>query len=402
MGGRSLPCAAAPARTPGTNAGAAVTNAARAIASAAARGEHAGHMRRPLLLLPAVLAWWTLTALVWVGQVATQREAEGQAPQWADVLRQQLASAWLWVPITLWLLWCVRRCPIEPGRIGRALLAQSAAVAAAIALRAAAVLLCNRWIGWYPQLPSPGQVLVASVLNNLLMSWMIVGAAHALVYAERARARERQAMELQARLARARLDALAAQLNPHFLFNALNSIAEMVHRDPDGADRMLVDLGALLRHSLDGSGRQEIALREELAALDHYLGIEKIRLGERLQVQWSIDSALLDACVPPLLLQPLVENAIRHAVATRSSPGRIWIGAQRGSDGLLRLEVADDGGQRAAPGGAGVGLSNARARLRELYGQAQSLRIGERDGGGVRVEVRLPHRRCEPAREDAA
>lgn len=358
-------------------------------------------MRKPMLLLAAVLAWWTLTGLVWVGQMATQGEAAGRAPDWPALLRQQLASAWLWVPVTLWLLWCVRRYPIEPGRIARALLAQAAAVAAAIGFRAAAVLLCNRWIGWYPQLPSPGEVLVASVLNNLLMSWMIVGVAHALVYAARARARERQAMELQARLARARLDALAAQLNPHFLFNALNSIAEMVHRDPDGADRMLVDLGALLRHSLDGSGRQEIALREELAALDHYLGIEKIRLGERLRVQWTVDSALLDACVPPLLLQPLVENAIRHAVATRSTPGQIWIGARREGE-RLHLEVADDGGERAAPGGAGVGLSNARARLSELYGDAQALRIGARAGGGVRVEVRLPYRRCEAARGLAA
>ncbi|KWS03800.1 Autolysin sensor kinase [Lysobacter capsici AZ78] len=357
-------------------------------------------MRNRLSLLLVVLGWWTLNALVWVGQVATMREAAGQAPQWADTLRQQLASAWLWVPITLFLLWVVRRYPFERGRHARAALAQAAAVALVIVLRALAVIGLNGWIGWYAVLPPLGEVLIASVLNNLLMSWMIVGVAHALVYARRARRRERQAMQLEARLARARLDALTAQLNPHFLFNALNSIAEMVHRDPDGADRMLVDLGALLRHSLDSSRSQEIALRDELAALDHYIGIEKIRLGDRLQVRWSIDSTLLDAQVPQLLLQPLVENAIHHAVATRTTPGQVSVRAQRDHAELL-LEVSDDGGQRSAPPGAGLGLGNTRERLRCLYGEDHRFEIGARAGGGTQVCLRLPLRMA-PAGEVAA
>ncbi|MEH6416061.1 sensor histidine kinase [Pseudomonas sp. CGJS7] len=352
-------------------------------------------MRDRLTLWLVVLGWWTLNGLVWVGQVGTMREAGGQAPGWPDLLRQHMASAWLWVPITMGLLWCVRRYPIEPGRVVRALAVQSAAVAAVIVLRAGAVFALNGMIGWYERLPSISGLLTASVLNNLLMSWMIVGVAHALVYAERARQRERQTMELESRLARARLDALAAQLNPHFLFNALNSIAEMVHRDPDGADRMLVDLGALLRHNLDSSGQQEIALRDELAALDHYIGIEKIRLGERLRMNWAIDSALLDARVPQLLLQPLVENAIHHAVATRTTPGEVSVRAQR-SDEHLILEVSDDGGQRSAPQGAGVGLSNTRARLQGLYGGDHRLEIGARPSGGTCVRLQLPYRRWQP------
>ncbi len=354
-------------------------------------------MRDRSLLLLAVLGWWTLNGLVWVGQVATMRAAEGLAAAWGPLLRQEMASAWLWVPITLGLLWCVRRFPLERGRLLRAVLALAAAVAAVIVLRAAAVVALNGWIGWYSRLPPLPELLAASVLNNFLMSWMIVGIAHALVYAERARRRERQAMELEARLARARLDALSAQLNPHFLFNALNSIAEMVHRDPDGADRMLVDLGALLRYSLAASRSQETALRDELAALDHYIGIEKVRLGERLRVQWRIDSDLLDAQVPQLLLQPLVENAIHHAVAVRTTPGEVCVGARREA-GQLVLEVGDDGAPRPPPsppsadGHTGLGLSNTRARLQCLYGAEHGVDIDTRAGGGTRVRLRLPYR----------
>ncbi|RPE81310.1 sensor histidine kinase [Vulcaniibacterium tengchongense] len=346
---------------------------------------------RPLLLCVLVLLWWTLNGLVWTGQVVTMGEATGQPVALERALRMQLASAWLWAPLTLALFWCVRRWPVEPGRVLRALAAHGLAVAAVIVLRALAVRLLNDAVGWYPALPPFPDVLAASVLNNLLMGWLIVGVAHAWVYAGRARRREREAIELGARLTEARLQALSAQLNPHFLFNALNSIAETVHRDPEAADRMLVDLGAMLRHSLDTSRRQLVALREELAALDHYIGIERARLGERLQVQWTIDSDLLDAGVPPLLLQPLVENAIRHAVAARGDAGAICVRAAR-AGGRLVLEVLDDGAHAPAPRGTGVGLSNTRARLQCLYGDDHQLVIAPRRGGGTRVWLSVPCR----------
>ncbi|MFC3549988.1 sensor histidine kinase [Lysobacter cavernae] len=349
---------------------------------------------RPLLLCWLVFGWWTLNGLVWAGQVMTMREATGQALDGVQVLRLELASAWLWAPITLGLFWCVRHWPIERGRVLRALLLQGLAVAAVIVLRALVVIVCNDWVGWYAQLPPVGAVLAASVLNNLLMSWLIIGVAHALVYAERAQRREHQTMELESRLANARLEALSAQLNPHFLFNALNSIAEMVHRDADAAERMLVDLGALLRHSLDTSHSQEIALREELVALDHYIGIEKMRLGERLRVEWGIDSTLLDARVPHLVLQPLVENAIHHAVATRVTPGEVSVRATR-SDSRLILEVRDDGGQPVPSHGPGIGLNNTRARLLCLYGADHLFEIATQAAGGTLVRLDLPYRTVE-------
>ncbi|MDR0182702.1 sensor histidine kinase [Lysobacter arvi] len=347
----------------------------------------------PLVLL--VTAWWTLNGLVWSGQVLNMREATGQSLDVAQVLRLELASAWLWIPITFGLFACVRRWPLEWSatrtRIAKALVAQASAVALVILARALAVVAFNDAIGWYASLPSFGAVLATSALNNLLMSWMIVGIAHALVYAERARHRERQAMELESRLAQARLEALSAQLNPHFLFNALNSIAEMIHRDADAADRMLVDLGALLRHSLGASQQQEVALREELVALDHYLGIEKLRLGERLRIRWGIDAASLDARVPHLVLQPLVENAIQHAIATRTTPGELCVRAARNEDRLI-LEVRDDGGAHPAPRGSGIGLRNTRARLACLYGADHLLEIVALVAGGTLVRLDLPYR----------
>lgn len=351
---------------------------------------------RHLTIGLAVLAWWGLNGLVWAGQVMTMRAAIGQPATWSGVLRLEMASAALWVPATLWLLWCVQRYPIERGRVTRALSWLLLAVAAVLVFRAAAVIALNGWIGWYAQLPALPQILLASVLNNLVMCWLIVGVAHALVYAERMQRRERQTIELEALLSRARLDALSAQLNPHFLFNALNSIAEMVHRDADAADRMLVDLGALLRHSLEGSKHQHIALRDELAALGHYIGIEQVRLGERLRVDCDVDSRLLGAQVPHLVLQPLVENAILHAVARRTTPGDVAVRAKRDAAQLV-LEVEDSGGDRGARAGLGIGLDNTRARLQCLYGDDQRVDVDACAGGGTRVRVWLPYRILEPA-----
>ncbi|QDH69497.1 sensor histidine kinase [Marilutibacter alkalisoli] len=353
---------------------------------------------RLLLLCALVLVWWTLNGLVWTGQVMGMAESTGQTLPLGPVLRMELASAWLWAPLTLGLFWWVRRWPIEPGRILRALALQWLAVALVIVLRALAVLAFNDAIGWYPELPPFTDILGKSVLNNLLMSWLIIGVAHAWFYAGRARRREREAAGLESQLAQARLQALTAQIHPHFLFNALNSIAETVHRDPEAADRMLVDLGAMLRYSLDGSRRKQVPLREELVALDHYLGIEKARLGERLQVEWTIDSDLLDADVPPLLLQPLVENAVRHAIAARTTPGTIEIRVARGDDGQLVMEVLDDGAGASSRHDVGtgtrtgIGLGNTRARLQCLYGGEHGFEVGPRDNGGTRVWLSMPCR----------
>jgi Histidine kinase len=345
-----------------------------------------------LVTVVVVTAWWLLSGLIWSGQIVTMYAARASGgPTLRQVLGAEMASATLWIPLTLMLLWWVRRTPIERGRVARALASLGAAVAAVIVLRAVAVWLFNDAVGWYRQLPAWPILLWTSVLNNLLTAWMIVGVAHALIYAERESRRRRQAVELEARLAQARLDALSAQLNPHFLFNALNSIAELVHGDPAAADRMLVGLGELLRQSLAGAQSQQVALGEELELLAHYIDIEKLRLGTRLRFECSVAPELLPAQVPRLLLQPLVENAIRHAVATRCTPGRVTVRARQHDDRLL-LEVQDDGGEAPAAPGHGLGLANTRARLQCLYGDDHRLELSPQPGGGTLVGLDVPLR----------
>jgi len=206
--------------------------------------------------------------------------------------------------------------------------------------------------------------------------------------------RERKTLELTASLSQAKLEALRLQLQPHFLFNTLNAIATLVHRDANAADEMITNLGDLLRLVLAAT-QPEVPLRRELELVDRYLAIEAVRLGERLHVAREIAPGVLDAAVPPLMLQTLVENAVRHGIEPRRAPGTIALRVE--NLGLrLRIIVADDGvGLPAATEGTekrGVGLANTEARLHELYGNAARLELRAPPEGGTRVEIELPWR----------
>ncbi|WP_242113147.1 sensor histidine kinase [Luteimonas aquatica] len=348
--------------------------------------------KRNWIVVAVAAVWWTLEGLVTTGQLLTMQWPSDELMTVGKALRRGLLSAWLWIPLSVALFWLVERFPIERGRLASSLTVLSTATVGLVLLRALSIWAFNPWLGWYRELPPFGDVLVTSIWNNFLMAWLNIGVAHGWLYAQRARQRERQAEQLQARLTETRLEALSAQLNPHFLFNALNSIAEMVHRDADAADRMLVGLGELLRSSLDYRQGRLVPLREELRLLQHYLEIEKVRLGERLQLQWDIGPGLDDALVPPLLLQPLAENAIRHAIAAKIAPGHL--GVRVGGEGAwLLLEISDDGDGGPATDRQGTGLSNIRARLECLYGDRQSLQLQARPDGGTRACLRLPLQR---------
>lgn len=242
-------------------------------------------------------------------------------------------------------------------------------------------------------------MVLRRVTFQLPIFWGLVGVAHALQFYERAKIRERREAELESLLAQARLQALRMQLNPHFLFNTLNSIASLVHEQPQ-AEEMIEALSDLLRLTLGASDRQEVTLREELHFLHRYLLIEQIRFGERLQLDQHVDLAALDVMVPILILQPLVENAIRHGIETQIAPGRIRIAAERAGESL-RLEVSDNGrGPVPASNGKlreGVGLSNTRSRLQELYSGRASLVLHPGNDRGFSVEIRLPWRTAVPA-----
>src|SRR5262249_12543584 len=197
---------------------------------------------------------------------------------------------------------------------------------------------------------------------TLLIYWIIVVVNHAFDYYQKYREREMRALDLEKRLAQAKLQALQMQLNPHFLFNTLHSISSLMHRDVEAADRMIDRLSDLLRSALEGSDTQEGELQDELEFLKRYLEIEQPRLGDRLTVKMDIEPDTLRARVPNLILQPLVENAIRHGIEPRARPGRIELRAQR-KDATLALEVRDNGIgiKEGELFDEGVGLSNTRA-----------------------------------------
>ena len=250
--------------------------------------------------------------------------------------------------------------------------------------------------------PSATFRIVRQATFQLPAFWVVVAMAHGLRFYQRAKNRERRETELESLLVEARLQALRTQLNPHFLFNTLNSIASLVHDDPDAADEMISSLSDLLRLALGASDRQEVTLREELHFLDQYLRIEQARFGERLRVEREIEPDALDAIVPILILQPLVENAVNHGIEKQQAPAAIQITAKR-SGGALHLQVTDNGRGASNAGGKlkeGVGLGNTRARLRGLYGERGSMKLHAPPEGGFSVAVHIPWR-TEPALDAA-
>ncbi len=235
---------------------------------------------------------------------------------------------------------------------------------------------------------SLAEMFVFGFFGDFLGYWAAVGVLHAVEYHREAREREVQAAALDGALRAGELQMLRAQLQPHFLFNTLQAISTLIHRDPPAADRMLTDLSDLLRTSLTSASAQEVSLADELTFLRRYIDIMCVRFGDRLEVAVDVPDDLLGATVPSLALQPLVENAIRHGMANRVDVGHVVVRARR-EDGRLVLAVHDDGpGPPAAPVPDGIGLANTRERLRRLYGVEGRLEVGgrsrERDNGDPR------------------
>jgi LytS/YehU family sensor histidine kinase len=203
--------------------------------------------------------------------------------------------------------------------------------------------------------------------------------------------REKTAARLQAQLAQAELQVLKMQLQPHFLFNTMHAISSLMHKDIEAADEMMSRLGDLLRCTLESNGTQEVKLQQELETLDLYLAIEQIRLGDRLRATRDIPAELMSAVVPNLILQPLFENAIRYGVSPREEGGSVDIRITR-RDNMLGVTVCDDGPGIGEQAREGVGLSNTRARLEQLYGTNQKFTYSNRAGGGFCVTLEIPLR----------
>jgi len=339
-------------------------------------------MRR-LWVWPAIAAGWTALALLLAVSASLTYRSTGRAANWTLSLERSLVEWWLWALLTPLVVWLARQFPLDhpwPRRAVAIHLAAGMAIALVktAAERAALAWLTGFWIYW----------LASTIALQLTIYLAIVAAAHGVTYYERSRERD----QLAARLADARLQLLSMQLQPHFLFNTLNTIAELVHDDPDAADHMIAGLSDLLRKTLELGPAQEIPLGAELDLLGRYLDIQRARFGDRLRVEIVADGDARMALVPVLLLQPLVENAIQHGLAEHLSSGAIAIRARREGSRLL-MTVSDDGAGPEANGTAArerVGLGNTRARLDMLYGADHQLVLSAGRNGGARTAVEIP------------
>ncbi len=226
---------------------------------------------------------------------------------------------------------------------------------------------------------------------NFFAYFVAVAVLHAFAFQRSARQRELDAALLRAELTTARLETLRAQLHPHFLFNTLNTISELIHIDPPAADAMVVRLAELLRATLDLSAEREVTIAREIEVVSTYLELQRMRYGDRLVVHTSLDRRAASALVPPLITQPLVENALRHGISRRSTTGTVWLTAGA-HDERLRIVIEDDGVGLPETVREGVGLANVRTRLAELFGESHRLALAPRPGGGTIATIEMPYR----------
>jgi two-component system, LytTR family, sensor kinase len=366
-------------------------------------------LRRSELL--GIFAFWTFLALLTAANGLLDPRGRGLQPLVAGApVTLAFVESYLWASLTPFFFWLTSRFSIErDNRVTRVLLFVVAGVVVATLVEAFLSYLRfevffiarrRRLAGFNPFFG----LTRLFWLDDLMVYFAVVAAGFARDYFRRYQARREeaarlraQAAELHAQLAEARLAALRTQLDPHFLFNTLHAISTLVERDPRGVRRMIARLSELLRSSLEEGTEQEVPLEKELAFLNRYLEIMQIRFQGRLAVEMRVDGAVLDALVPTLILQPLVENAVKHGVSKLAGGGTVEIRAYRDTDeDRLVLRVRDngpglDGGDEASRQ-EGVGLANTRARLEQLYGSEQRLTLRSApDGVGVVAEVMLPY-----------
>jgi two-component system, LytTR family, sensor kinase len=319
---------------------------------------------------------------------------------WGAEVHSSLVNWYTWGLLAILVFGLVRRFPVDGGRWW-VRVAFHALCAAAVALLHTA--LCASWF-WLVAAESASASTWSWMWHRLFLWFFhwdvliyagVLGLVHAIDYNRRLRDRELRASQLETQLNRARLDALRMQLNPHFLFNSLNAVSELVHENPMLADRVITQLATLLRAVLDESNKAEVTVKEELDFAKKYLEIEQVRLGERLAVRVEADPATLDLLVPSLILQPLIENAVRHGIAPLERAGIIAVSAS-GHEGKLELEVRNSGSgvteQSTGSRTQGVGLSNVRRRLAHHYGEDCRLELSATDGGGYRARILIPAR----------
>jgi two-component system LytT family sensor kinase len=373
---------------------------------AESEAHEAGWFAKPWARWVIIWGVWTFIGLVFTSQFYFSMYRSDRSVEWTYAVYLQMTWAYLWALVTPLVLWVAARFPIERNHWGRNL---SAHVLASLLLSTFVTwsghLLLYLNYGWRVGRPYPTDRAVRFVIENFSegvgIYLLVTIITYAISYYNRYRKGELRATQLEAQLSQAQLQALKMQLQPHFLFNTLHSISALLSRDTESARKMITRLGDFLRLTLENSGMQEVTLQQEIEFLKCYLEIERIRFQDRLTTRVDIDPAALDSKVPNLILQPIVENAIRHGIAPRSTPGLINIQAKQ-ENGLLRIEVRDNG-----PGlpvnrkdenlfNKGVGLANTQTRLERLYGGSHRFELINDPSGGLVVTLEIPTKNGRP------
>jgi signal transduction histidine kinase len=345
------------------------------------------------------LIWsvWTVVAFFFATQVYMLYYHEEKPVPFRRALFVEGVGCFLWALSTPLVLWLARRFRIERNNWRRRV-----PLHFVMGLGLICTLMTIDYVVYMFGTGRPSnltllhisQFLIYNVDRWLLTYWVIVLSSHAFNYYRSFRKGELNAAQLRTQLVQSQLEALKMQLHPHFLFNTLHSISALLNKDVDGARTMITRLGDFLRLTLENAGTQEVSLQQEIEFLNGYLEIERIRFQDRLTTNVDIDPAVLDVRVPNLILQPIVENAMRHAIANNSNSGRIEIVATA-RNGMLRIEVKDNGpGLAQAPSlgnlKQGVGLANTRARLERLYGSNHRFELANQPTGGFVVTLEIP------------
>lgn len=349
-------------------------------------------LRTPVLLI----LLWTAIGLAFASQFYLSSTLSGRNIAWTEALSQSLADWYVWSILSLVPVYLAKRQPIEKRNRARSLIIHfSASLIVALAYAFARALVAQGQIlalgELIPFIEIVRPLLFKTFYFNVVIYWIIVAITQAFDYYRKYHEREKTTLELEKRLSEARLQALQMQLNPHFLFNAMHSISTLMHRDVDAADSMLARLSELLRLTLKSDSSQTIPLSQELEILERYLDIERIRFGDRLTIEMDIAADTLSKKVPALILQPVVENSLRHGIAPHAKHGRVQIKSEIVED-ALELSVLDNGGGLTEPIKEGIGISNVRNRLSELYGTKQSLTVSNnQDTTGAKTTIRLPY-----------
>ena len=354
-------------------------------------------LQKRWLRLTLIWGSWTVACLFFTTQVYLLYFREEKPIPFRRALLMQGVICFLWALATPLVLWLARRFQVERNNWLRRV---SLHFMFGVVLSAPMVAI--DYIIYMIQIGRGSSITVIRILQYvfynldrcLLVYAVIVLISHAFVYYKQYRQKELQAAQLRTQLVQAQLEALKMQLHPHFLFNTLHSISALLNQDIEAARSMISRLGDFLRLTLENAGTQEVTLQQELEFLHGYLEIERIRFQDRLTTSVKVDPELLDQRVPNLILQPIVENAMRHAIAN-SNGGRIDIRVER-DNGMLRIEVRDNGpGLHLTAGGSengrqGLGLANTKARLDRLYGPAHRLDLANEPSGGLVVTMQLP------------